>query len=263
MKPSALKASFPKESDLCAAFIASLPREWTAYAETAGFDILLVHSDGTQVGIEAKLVLNTKVLIQVVTSLQDWWSGGVVGPDYLAVLIPWGCKTAELVTIARYLGVAVVEQHDPASSEEHRHINWYRHAIKFAPDLPDPKAHYEDYYAGWRDQMPAERCKLPDYVPDVVAGASAPSTLSEWKIGAIKLCILLEKRGEITSMDFKTLHIHRQRWLECKWIAPANQRGHYVVGSRPLNLRAQHPINYAQIEADFEKWAPAPAEVAP
>lgn len=256
MKSSPIKASFPKESDLCAAFIAALPAEWTAYAETAGYDILLVHADGTQVGIEAKLVLNTKVIIQIVASLQDRYCG-LICPDYLAVLIPWGCKSPELVTLTRYMGVAVIEQHDAASSEEHRKANWARKAIKFKPDLPNIGARYEDYYSGWRDQMPAERCKLPDYVPDVVAGAPAPSTLSEWKIGAIKLSILLEKRGEITSMDFKTLRIHRQRWLECKWVTQGDQRGHYVIGPRPLNLRAQHPINYAQIEADFEKWAPA------
>ncbi|WP_370677586.1 hypothetical protein [Pleomorphomonas sp. PLEO] len=263
MKLVSLKASFAKESDLCTAFIAALPEGWTPYPETDGFDLILVRDDGAQVGIEAKLVLNAKVLIQAVDHVHQRWNGGVVGPDFLAVLIPYGHKTPEMVTIAGYLGLAVIEQHDAATFEQRYRYERFKlkapDCFPFSPGLPDTRWSEDGYRNGWRDQMPAERCKLPAYVPDVVAGASAPSTLSEWKISAIKLCILLEKRGEITSMDFKTLHVHRQRWLDGKWITPTDRRGHYVVGSRPLNLRAQHPINYAQIEADFEKWAPAAA----
>lgn len=264
LKP--IKATFAKESDLCAAFIAALPDGWVSYPETAGFDIVLVRSDGVQVGVEAKLGLNAKVLIQAVDHVHQRWNGGVVGPDFLAVLIPYGHRTHEMVTIAGYLGLAVIEQHD-AVTFEHRY-RYERFKLKapdcfpFSPALPDIQWPDNDHYNGWRDQMPAERCKLPDYVPDVVAGAPSPSTLSEWKIGAIKLCVLLEKRGTITVADFKALRINRQRWLEAKWIAPTEHRGRYALGPRPLNLRAQHPVNYTQIEADFEKWAPAAMEAS-
>ena len=58
-----MTAGFAKESDLCAAFLASLPEGWTAYPETAGFDILLGREvDGFQIGIQAKLRLNAKVI---------------------------------------------------------------------------------------------------------------------------------------------------------------------------------------------------------
>jgi hypothetical protein len=42
------------EADLCAGFIAAATKggSWTAYAETAGYDILMVRaSDGVQIGI--------------------------------------------------------------------------------------------------------------------------------------------------------------------------------------------------------------------
>jgi hypothetical protein len=55
------------EADLCAAFLAALRRDyqekWLAYAETEGWDVLLVRQkDGFQIGIQAKLALNASVI---------------------------------------------------------------------------------------------------------------------------------------------------------------------------------------------------------
>nr|WP_139181169.1 hypothetical protein [Pseudomonas aeruginosa] len=54
------------EAELCAAFIDEFNRVpgWTCYPETAGFDILVVHAEGRQIGVEAKLQLNAKVAAQ-------------------------------------------------------------------------------------------------------------------------------------------------------------------------------------------------------
>lgn len=62
--PKKLKPKmFKTEADLCAAFIASIDSRWTPYAETAGWDILLVrHADGFQIGIQAKQKMNTEVV---------------------------------------------------------------------------------------------------------------------------------------------------------------------------------------------------------
>src|SRR3990172_5352454 len=76
------------EADLCAAFIASATKGkvWTAYPETAGFDILLSRvADNTQIGIQAKLRLNAKGLCQI---LPHDYTFGISGPDYRAVLVP-------------------------------------------------------------------------------------------------------------------------------------------------------------------------------
>lgn len=59
---------FPTEAALCAAFIAAIDkRAWTPYAETAGWDILLVRKvDGFQIGVQAKLVFNLDVVNQAI-----------------------------------------------------------------------------------------------------------------------------------------------------------------------------------------------------
>nr|WP_237043901.1 hypothetical protein [Pseudomonas aeruginosa]AMP35850.1 Hypothetical protein [Pseudomonas aeruginosa] len=49
-----------KESTLCEVFIKEFNQipGWTCYPEAAGFDVLVVHDDGRQIGVEAKLSLN-------------------------------------------------------------------------------------------------------------------------------------------------------------------------------------------------------------
>ena len=76
---------YKTEAALCADFITWVKAEsgtqrrfgagrspvWTPYAETAGWDILLVAADGTQIGVQAKLRFNLKVIAQ---SIPDRWS---------------------------------------------------------------------------------------------------------------------------------------------------------------------------------------------
>jgi hypothetical protein len=279
MKPAKIKAAFENEAALCAAFIAALPEGWTAYPETAGFDIVLVRGvDGAQIGVEAKMTLNAKVLLQASEGLRSSaWEYG--GPDFRAALVPAGTAGVEMKCIARYLGITVLECKSVEAGKEEAARQFERWGSIYPEDKRD--AARENYVADtmsqfkafdielpaygernrwredWVDHCPVKRLRLPDYVPDVKAGASGPSSLSDWKIKAIKICIILERRGWVAIADFKHLQINRQRWLEMKWLAPREgHRGHYVQGPYVLNLRAQHPVNYGQIEADWEKWAP-------
>lgn len=234
---------FATEVELCAAFLSALPKGWTAYAETAGFDLLLVRDvDGFQIGIEAKLKCNATVLQQ---SLEDHgrYSVASPGPDCRAILVPDGEGT--LKPLADYLGITVIQMRMPCG--------WSGPA--FLPGLPTDDQVWADY---WHEWLPAKRCPLPAYVPDVPAGAPAPVQLTDWKIKALKLVILAEVRGHVTRADFKFLGLDHRRWITPDgWLRATDRRGWYVAhGSPPTALKKQHPRVYEQIKADAETWMP-------
>lgn len=229
---------FAKESDLCRAFIDDVEKQyagrWVPYAETGGFDLLLVRkADGLQVGIEAKLKLNPKVVSQALR----YWRYAETGPDYRAVLVP-SCDLREMGDICRALGIGVIRQRHP---DEGR---WYSYL-----SLPDPAYSTSD----WMPWYPMNRVTLPDYIPDVTAGSSAPMTLSSWKIAAIKVQILLEHRP-VSRADIKALGLSPSRWFDRYTGFLKPDSGGYVASSYMPDFAKQHPTNYAQIMADKEKW---------
>ncbi|AMS41182.1 hypothetical protein [Aminobacter aminovorans] len=245
------KAKFRSEAELCATFISQLPEGWTAYPETAGFDILLSRdADGAQVGIEAKLVLNAKVIEQAVPH-DNWWHADGEQPDFRAALVPWGCAGG-LSGVCGLLGITVIQM---ASKELYQ--SWYEGSRrKMRPELPKVgMSTWEE--RDWRDWCPAKRCTLPDYIPDVTAGASAPVQLSDWKIRAIKLVVLLDRRGYVTRADFKHLQLDPGRWIYSgRWLVHGAVKGQFVRCNETPDFRTQHPVNFEQIAADFEKWSP-------
>lgn len=249
---------FAKESDLCAAFIAALPKEWTPYAEWGGFDILLVGPGGIQVGIEAKLALNTAVIEQAREPAERWRATDH-GPDFRAVLVP-EYATGRLEGIAAALGVAVIRMRADLAPDPRRKggmwVGKHPHGgrfwtVPFRPELPSPKL--DD--RGWHDFWPWERVRLPEVVPDCAAGTPAPLRLTDWKIRAIKIAILLDRRP-VTRADFKALGIDMGRWTQCSWLARGDARGLWVWGESHPDFRREHPRNYDEIAALYDKWAP-------
>ncbi len=240
---------FATEVDLCAAFIAALPKEWTAYAETAGWDILLVRrADGFQIGVQAKLQFNAHVLTQAIEG-GHWYHATSAGPDCRAVLVP--ADDIRMSTIANFIGITVI-----AFRAAGEHVHGYHRRASFQPQLPD--RHHDTYWYEW---CPAKRHELPEYVPDVAAGAPAPNQLTYWKIQAAKICVLLETRGFVTREDFKALHIDHRRWIaKDGWLVKSEQG--WVAGKHTPNLKAAHPTNYEQIKADIAKWMPPEIKVA-
>lgn len=250
-------ANFASEAALCAAFISQLPAGWTAYAETGGFDILLVRDvDGAQIGIEAKLTLNAKVIEQA-AGVAHWHQAEE--PDFRAVLVPWG-RSSGLAGVCSLIGITVIEMATKELYLSWRRPDQYGYARrdvkKFRPDLPVIREDTWYYWRKeWHDRCPVQRVTLPEYIPDVAAGASAPTQLSIWKISAIKLCILLDRRGYVTSADFKELKISPSRWTQ-HFLEKGPVKGQYVRGKYTPDYRSAHPVNFGQIEADFEKWKP-------
>lgn len=234
----ATKAKFALESDLCAAFIADLARQeprWVAYAETAGWDILLAHQDGTQIGIEAKLKLNAKVVSQALKR----WAYWDTGPDFRAVLVPAG-DAGDMGTICDHVGIHVIHQAPLEGRWGTRYLSL-------------PSGSYWGH--SWHPWHPMKRHALPDYVPDVTAGSAAPQTLSHWKIAAIKVQIILETR-KVQRADIKALALSPSRWFDkfSGFLTPAD--GGYVASSYMPDFAKAHPTNYAQIKADAPKWMP-------
>lgn len=231
--------AFTQETDLCAAFIAAVPRDWLCYAETGGWDILLVRrNDGCQIGIEAKLRLNAEVLCQAAASSYQ----PDQGPDYRAVLIPAGANN-KLSGLASHCRLTVLRQR---SSE----VGYFQ--PDFSPGLPRIDSAYDN--GDWHQMLPISRHQLPDYVPDVAAGAQAPLRLTQWKIAALKAAALLEATGYLTRQDFKRFGIDIRRWIGVdQWLQPGKDG--FIAGPGFPNFREQHPKVWKQITAEPEKWA--------
>lgn len=231
------------ETDLCHAFINAVDAEWTAYPETGGFDILLVRRDGFQIGVQAKLRLTAKVLQQAIEGRYETTSAG---PDCRSVLVPkskFGATAGALRDLSPLLGITVIKMDMPGSVGR----------LRFQPQLPELPRQGDRYpNQEWHELCPERRIALPKYVPDVEPGARSPIQLTPWKICAIKLSILLDRRGHVTRTDFKRLAIDPRRWISSEWVVAVD--GRFTRGPNMPDLRSQHPRNYTEIDADFHVW---------
>ncbi len=225
---------YTTEAALCEHFLSELAKAdagWTAYPETRDWDILLVHTDGTQIGIQAKLKLNLQVLEQALE--QNAWQS--TGPDYRAVLVPFS-QIGSAVPAA--LGITVLT---PRAASIAGH--W--------------KSAFDWYYCN-----PEKRHALPGYVPDVAAGVPSPVSLTRWKEAALELAALIEVRGYITRADFRQLAVDHRIWVR-QWLEPADIPGtpgawRWRAGA-PAPFQAQHPVVYPQIRDAVAKRLEAAA----
>ena len=224
---------FKAETALCRAFINWLPDQWTAYPETAGYDIMLVHDEtGHQIGVEAKLRLNAEVIEQAVRDRRD---RSDTGPDFRAVLVPRDVNM-RLKSLCRHLGVTVLRQDSTYCCDQM------------------PKFGNWNWSDDWFDECPTHRMPLPEYIPRVEAGASSPRTLSSWAIRSMKLLIILERRGYVTRADFRALTLSPSSWATSTgYLTRGPVRGRWVASEYMPDLRGKHPETYAEIEAD-EGW---------
>lgn len=244
---------FEKESDLCRAFIAAVPDTWTAYPETGGFDILLVRKeDGFQVGVEAKLKLNAKVVTQAAQRVDQCYTMQA-GPDCRAVLIPQGVSE-DLAEVCKLVGVTVIRQRSTEAQVAENRKNYKFNNYSFDPDLPILAEHETWGTKLWHEFAPARRLTVPDYVPDTGAGNAAPIMLTPWKISAIRIVILLERFGFVTRQDFDDHGVSMSRWTQGRWIEPNHVRGRWQRGGNMPDFKGQHPVNFDQIAADFVNW---------
>lgn len=231
---------YATEADLCADFIKWVQTTggksdrgqkvpvWTPYAETAGWDILLVAEDGTQIGVQAKLKFNLKVISQTIPSAWDAWHD--TGPDYRAILVPENDGYVEDICSA--LGITAF----------YARTGYHKEKPDFHPLLG-----VDSWRASWHYWSPRKRCALPEFVPDVIAGASGPVQLTKWKVAALRLIARLELQGFLTSQDFRDLSIDPRRWTgPSGWLVSGPVPGQWLRGPG-LDIEKQHPVVYAQV----------------
>lgn len=256
-----MKPMFETEAALCDAFLTAVPKGWTSYPETANFDILLVHDTGFQIGIEAKLKLNAKVILQASEGGYRRLSG--IGPDARAVLVPErtrGGVFGEMARIAGRLSVTVLTLEQTTYGKRKGKWSMQPSLPRLEPMLTkggklDPVRWLSD--PAWFDEAPLDRCTLPEYVPEVRAGVPAPQVLGHWKIQAMKLCVWVQRKKYLTRAHFKALKINPSRWMDGHWLQKAETRGVWTAGPHfpAESFKRQHPSVYDQVEADFDKWS--------
>lgn len=235
--------NFTSENHLVETFLAMVDKSvWTIYPETANFDLLLSRNvDGFQIGIEAKLSLNTKVICQAANLITGKHGITTPGPDCRAVLVPYGKRKREqddYASLLQALQIVVLRVGGRGSSP------WVSRGL---PAVAGPRCE-------WPEHFPHSRLQLPDYVPDVAAGVKGPTKLTLWKVAAIKMVVLLRHRGYVVRRDFIRLGIHPSTWTQRGWLVPSETRGQWIEGSGIPDFAAQHPVNFQQIANDLDKW---------
>lgn len=253
-------AQFATEAEMCARFIAiamgarplyngrgrARPTGWIAYPETAGYDIVLVRErDGFQIAVEAKLHLNDAVIQQIIECGR---SPCAAGPDCRAVLVPYGSGTWLHREFCQRVGVQVITVRNDADDS----------ASRYPQIQPEPPRADVDDWDRWSDSwpqmLPVVRLDLPSIVPDCIAGAPSPSPLTPWKLKALKIAVLLERRGWVCRQDFKHIGIDHRRWIDGGWVIVAD--GAWRIGPNCPDFRKAHPRNIDEIGALISDWAP-------
>lgn len=235
-----------KEADLCALFIRefnALP-DWTCYPEAAGFDVLVVHSDGRQIGVEAKMSLNSKVADQILPSDSDDLNAKPSPDHRLVIVSKITDASAGIVKMLERLGVTVIL---PRSS-------WTRDGDKYTFDLAHNllevsgrKPFYDRYMFDWN---PPERCHVPIMATNLPAGVPAPIRLTPWKESALNVIAQLRSQGFITAKQIAGHGIGVTAWTQPAgskpaWLAKGAVRGTWIETDHLPGFDKQHPEVYS------------------
>lgn len=235
---SGLMIEIKKESDLCDLFMACFNKldGWVCYPEAAGFDILAVHTDGRQIGIEAKLALNSKVADQIIPEpYYDRYEKP--GPDHRMVIVSKITDASKgIAKMLEALGVSVLCVSRDGT------FPFYRHS-----ELTGGRPYYECFMFDWN---PVERCQVPVMVTSLKAGIPAPVRLTPWKESALKVIALLRKQGHITGKQISAFGIGVTTWTQAagskrSWLAKGEVRGQWVETEYLPKFDEQHPEVYA------------------
>lgn len=231
---------FASEAELCQHFVEGVRSQgWLVYPETSGFDLLLVATTqavggsielGDQVGVEAKMRDNIKVLYQASPAERRYHDSS---PHFFATLTP-RCSP-EFRAIARTLGVVTF-------TCTH---NTYRGTTKKVPEL---RTQLQAYYRF----VGADPCWTPGVHIEMDAGTSSPRSITPWKIGAVKLCLRALRFGTVTANDFRELGISSTVFRQKGWIIPAGKAGRMLKYCLDPDALPPHLL-YPEVTAALKK----------
>ncbi len=231
------------EADLCDLFMSAMRRVpgWTCHPEAAGFDMLVVHEDGRQIGVEAKLALNAKVADQI---LPDSWDDyyGAAGPDHRLVIVSKITDASQgIVKMLEMLGVGVLcPSGRPGESR-----GFDLHSALFMYEKNDRPFGRPRMF----DWSPAERCQVPMLATSLRAGVPAPVRLTPWKESALKVIALMRAQGFISTKQIASFGISASTWTQNtsrnSWLTPGTARGTWLETEHMPAFDKQHPDAYA------------------
>jgi hypothetical protein len=254
-----------KEADLCALFIQEfneLPG-WTCYPEAAGFDVLVVHEDGRQIGVEAKMQLNAKVADQILPWFGDDYYGRT-GPDHRMVIV--SKITDASAGIAKMLGRLGVKVEKP---RQRSGFNGNSYTFDGFYNFPEARGRTCFSCDQWlHDWNPAERCQVPVLVTNLPAGVPSPVRLTPWKESALKVLAQLRRQGFITAKQIASHGIGVTAWTQAPgskpaWLAKGAVRGTWIETEHMPAFDKQHPDVYALAVETLDATAPAELELSP
>jgi hypothetical protein len=221
------KISIPhSEIELCEGFIGRATNEGLlVYPEVEDWDMVLVNSAGEQLGVQAKMVPNVKVLYQACRRPNK-------GPQYRAVLVKH--TTRYFTYVAKSLNLAVF---DPVKLRMRRVVVGHD---------------YDKLCRNWG-------CKplwLPPVPSEVKAGSPCPRPLTKWRTAALRLCNELSDKGFLTGEDFKAANVSRTVWLNFGWLKRDGKVGRfarYVKGPCIDWANKKHPFPSEGFEVEAQK----------
>jgi hypothetical protein len=244
-----IKAIVPSEAVLCDAFMREFNEQpdWTCYPETGGFDIVVAHEGGRQIGVEAKLQLNAKVAEQIMPA-DGWHRYNKGGPDHRLVIVR--SITDASAGIARMLAQLGVMVWAPQYHERWRtdgggwdiEFRIRQHLWEDAEAEKDQKRWGHSTVA-WFDWNPLERLALPVVVPTVRAGVPAPVQMTPWKQAAVRVMARLRAQGYITAKEIAEEGCSPSTWTQ-RWLKKGPVRGQWIETADLPAFDKQHPELY-------------------
>lgn len=243
-----LKELLPTEQSLCALFLREFNaiEGWTCYPETGGFDIVVAHESGRQIGVEAKLQLNAKVADQILPSDSEQ-RYREVGPDHRLVIVRSITEAnAGIAKMLDQLGVMVWDARMTCRGVG----GWEGESFQIDHKLlaDDHSTEHRFGWFAWPDWNPVERLQLPEIAPNLPAGVAAPVQLTPWKQNALRVLATLRTKGTITAKEIASLGCSPSMWTQ-QWLDRGPVRGQWVESDRLPRFDEQHPDIYAVVLA--------------